>query len=466
MATRRPFLRETWQEKVFRHRGVIAVISVPVLLIMLVMVLMPRAAINDDMAPVTTNANVPATSQPALKYAVVLDAGSTGSRVHTYRFRHGSQDLELIDDTFKQLKPGLSSFKDDPAAGGASLAPLLESAKAIVPKAQSGSTPIELRATAGLRLLPADAADELLEAAKSALQATPFSVAPDSVTIMDGADEGAYQWITINYLLGRLGGPPGRTVATVDLGGGSVQMAYALPQNAAAAAPKGYVRTLRGGGAAYHVYVHSYLGFGLMAARAAVLDAAAEADGHPCVIPGVNTSYKYAGTLHEVKGRSGTVDGAFDVCSATVQHALHKDKECGEGAAAECAFDGVWGGGGTAESELAELHLSSYFFDRAQQAGLVDGDAVSGRTTPAAFGKAAAKACGGGGLADSLVGFVDVSDSDAPYLCMDLTFCFTLLTHGFGMGPSATLTLVKQVSYKGNLIEAAWPLGAAINSIG
>jgi apyrase len=49
---------------------------------------------------------------------------------------------------------------------------------------------------------------------------------------------------------------------------------------------------------------------------------------------------------------------------------------------------------------------------------------------------------------------------------MDLTFCFTLLTHGFGMGPSATLTLVKQISYQGNLIEAAWPLGAAINSIG
>jgi Golgi nucleoside diphosphatase len=62
----------------------------------------------------------------------VLDAGSTGSRVHTYRFNHGTKGLALIDDTFKQLKPGLSSFKDDPQAGGASLAPLLESAMATV----------------------------------------------------------------------------------------------------------------------------------------------------------------------------------------------------------------------------------------------------------------------------------------------------------------------------------------------
>lgn len=121
----------------------------------------------------------------------------------------------------------------------------------------------------------------LLSAARTALEASPFSVAKDAVSIMEGADEGAFQWVTINYLLGKLGGAPSKTVAAVDLGGGSVQMARALHQNDAAAAPKGYVRQLRGGGASYHVYVHSYLGYGLMAARAAVLHSAGARGGHP-----------------------------------------------------------------------------------------------------------------------------------------------------------------------------------------
>jgi hypothetical protein len=48
-----------------------------------------------------------------MRYAVVLDAGSTGSRVHSYRFRSSEKGvLTLVDDTFEQLKPGLSSFAE------------------------------------------------------------------------------------------------------------------------------------------------------------------------------------------------------------------------------------------------------------------------------------------------------------------------------------------------------------------
>ena len=42
----KPFLRETPIDKAFRYRGVIAVVSVPVLLIVLVAGLMPRAAVD------------------------------------------------------------------------------------------------------------------------------------------------------------------------------------------------------------------------------------------------------------------------------------------------------------------------------------------------------------------------------------------------------------------------------------
>lgn len=69
------------------------------------------------------------------RYAVVFDAGSTGSRVHVFKFEqaHGG-DLKLISDTFEQLKPGLSSFADDPQAAVKSLGPLMDVALKTVPK--------------------------------------------------------------------------------------------------------------------------------------------------------------------------------------------------------------------------------------------------------------------------------------------------------------------------------------------
>ena len=68
--------------------------------------------------------------------------------------------------------------------------------------------------------------------------------------------EGGYAWLTLNYLLGKLGQPEGDTVAAIDLGGGSVQQAFALSHTEANTAPEGYVIQLAGGPLTYHVYVH------------------------------------------------------------------------------------------------------------------------------------------------------------------------------------------------------------------
>ena len=68
--------------------------------------------------------------------------------------------------------------------------------------------------------------------------------------------EGGFAWLTLNYLLGNLGKPEGETVAAIDLGGGSVQQAFALNKSEAQAAPAGYVIQLAGGPLTYNVYVH------------------------------------------------------------------------------------------------------------------------------------------------------------------------------------------------------------------
>lgn len=52
-------------------------------------------------------------TDPSIFYAIVFDAGSTGSRIHVYKFTRQNDKLELLFELFEQVKPGLSSFADD-----------------------------------------------------------------------------------------------------------------------------------------------------------------------------------------------------------------------------------------------------------------------------------------------------------------------------------------------------------------
>jgi hypothetical protein len=86
---------------------------------------------------------------------------------------------------------------------------------------------------------------------------------------MEGSDEGVFAWMTVNFLLGSLGGTGLQdTIPTIDLGGGSMQLTF-HPKDPATigSAPEGYAMSKTLFGETFDIYSHSYLGLGLMSAR-------------------------------------------------------------------------------------------------------------------------------------------------------------------------------------------------------
>lgn len=135
------------------------------------------------------------------QYAIVFDAGSTGTRVLAYEFTSDqNKRLVLEREFFAKTQPGLSSYHAEPQQAAKSIENLLKKAKEFVPKELHASTPLVLKATAGLRLLGTTESENLLNAVRDAFVRSKFLIKDNSVEIMDGIDEGIYSWFAINML--------------------------------------------------------------------------------------------------------------------------------------------------------------------------------------------------------------------------------------------------------------------------
>ncbi|XP_050807174.1 ectonucleoside triphosphate diphosphohydrolase 6 isoform X3 [Gopherus flavomarginatus] len=252
------------------------------------------------------------TADHSVFYGIMIDAGSTGTRIHIFKFTQKSKETpKLSHETFKALKPGLSAYADDVDKSAQGIQELLEVAKDEVPMELWKFTPLVLKATAGLRLLPGDKAQKLLDKVKEIFQTSPFFVRDDCVSMMNGTDEGISAWITINFLTGSLNAPRNRSVGMLDLGGGSTQMTFLpITEITLRTSPAGHITSFQMFNNTYKLYSYSYLGLGLMSARLAILggiEGQALKEGEelisPCLSPSFQCEWEHAEIVYRIKGQ-------------------------------------------------------------------------------------------------------------------------------------------------------------------
>lgn len=288
-------------------------------------------------------------------YGVVLDCGSSGTRVFVYTWlRPNSLDDKLLDvspleDDHGQpvqlkVEPGLSSFADDVSGLEGHIAPLISIAEKHIPPDRHSETVLYMLATAGMRMLPLKSQNDILsELRRRTPRITNFHFADNHVDVISGKEEGMYAWISANYVLGRLkvdsNGKREDSVGIIDMGGGSTQIAFEVSQQGQIA-HEDYIQFNLGASDTTHLdyklFVTTHLGFGANIAHSKyhemLIDQYNREDqaiSDPCLPQGAT---------FEQNGFEFVGSGNYSSCYNSLKPLLHKDT-C-QADDATCSLDG------------------------------------------------------------------------------------------------------------------------------
>ncbi|MCO5574822.1 hypothetical protein L7F22_028615 [Adiantum nelumboides] len=104
------------------------------------------------------------------------------------------------------------------------LIPLLDWAGKQIPRSHRKNTSLFLLATAGVRGLPSEDVEWLLDKVWEILERSPFTCKRRWVKVISGVEEAYYGWVALNYKFGRLGRTTRQpTFGALDLGGSSLK---------------------------------------------------------------------------------------------------------------------------------------------------------------------------------------------------------------------------------------------------
>ncbi|XP_076005582.1 ectonucleoside triphosphate diphosphohydrolase 2-like [Genypterus blacodes] len=210
---------------------------------------------------------------PENMYGIVIDAGSSHTSMYIYKWPADKQNGTGVVTQHSQCHVeggGISSYAGSRGGAARSLEPCLEHAIKDIPKSRHHQTPLYLGATAGMRLLSMvnhTESEEILREVGKKLRSYPFNFS--SAAILSGQEEGAYGWVTVNYLLenlikygfvGRWMNPDRESVGAMDLGGASTQITFETSEHVE---DKGNNMQLNLYGRVYNLYTQSFLCYGM-----------------------------------------------------------------------------------------------------------------------------------------------------------------------------------------------------------
>lgn len=170
-----------------------------------------------------------------IHYAMVIDAGSTGSRAFVFQYlddnEKGSRVVKSIKG--KRATPGLSTFAQNLDGVMDYFEPLFLNAIKTIPPAYHNETLVYIKGTAGMRLLRPEDQNAIWDSLVRGLAdhpEIPFIIQKENFGTIDGRMEAYYAVLSSNYIAGgidgnlRLTGSP--MVGALDMGGSSTQLIF------------------------------------------------------------------------------------------------------------------------------------------------------------------------------------------------------------------------------------------------
>eukprot|EP00428_Durinskia_dybowskii_P066965 CAMPEP_0170365636 /NCGR_PEP_ID=MMETSP0117_2-20130122/6004_1 /TAXON_ID=400756 /ORGANISM="Durinskia baltica, Strain CSIRO CS-38" /LENGTH=547 /DNA_ID=CAMNT_0010620199 /DNA_START=104 /DNA_END=1747 /DNA_ORIENTATION=+ len=202
-------------------------------------------------------------------YAIVVDAGSTGTRAFVFQ-EYLTDENERVIQSYScgKERMGLSSFVNNPrAASELFTGSLLRTAADIIPSKYHSSTSVYVRGTAGMRLLESKDQEFLWDALVHQLKQSPevpFHIDRKNFGTISGHEEAFYAVMASNYIAGSIDGNlrlvSGATlIGALDMGGSSNQLIIYNGSN-----PKAKIETT-------HFWSHSWLRYGAEMIRERIL---------------------------------------------------------------------------------------------------------------------------------------------------------------------------------------------------
>ncbi|KAM9395026.1 ectonucleoside triphosphate diphosphohydrolase 6-like isoform 3-T4 [Salvelinus alpinus] len=338
------------------------------------------------------------------QYGVMFDAGSTGTRIHVFKFKlEDNEAPKLAHETFRAIKPGLSAYADDPEKCKEGILELLEVAQDSIPSSVWSSTPLVLKATAGLRLLPGEKATHLLDRVREVFVESPFLSRGDSVSIMDGADEEDHPDLThrLHGIISDVQQHPHTLLTQLPWSRLDVGKTSCLGRNRGTA--------FRG---QQHRASKSLLGPGLLWPM------------------GTRRSSVYCeGPESSFVSVSGVP--IYESCLRKVEKVLYRKVKKAE------------------EAKDIEFYAFSYYYDRAVDLGAID-EKTGGIIKVSDYIDTAKRVCNG----------MTVTPRENPFLCLDLTYISTMLQE-LGFPKEKVFKLVRKIDE----VETSWALGATFHYI-